>query len=158
MRPMVAKTLRVLCGLLALSTLVSACGKSGDGEYDGNRPSGPILYTLPVAEGQSETVTIDGETVSVRVPKPWDTDEIRVELLGNQSILHVSIYEELHEEWRRYMSALDGERFVVRIKDVDLMILEANRGLKPVGMWQIGPRESAEPRAQELLSRMSARD
>lgn len=138
--------------------LLSACGSGEEKEYDGQRPSGPVLYTLPVAEGQNETVTLDGETVSVRAGKPWDTHEVRVELLGTQSILHVSIFENQREDWRRYMETLEGERIVVRIKDVDLMILDAGLALKPEGMWRIGPRATAEPRAQELLRRMAARD
>jgi hypothetical protein len=142
-----------LCLVFALQ--LSSCGNAGSGEL-AKRPVGPTLWTLPVLDFGKEEITIDGRTVKVGVARAWETESIRVELMGTQSLLAYHFAEVERTDWLTYASFLKGKEFVVRITDLDLMILEGGPQLKSEGLWLIGPRTTAEARAQELLKRLAA--
>jgi hypothetical protein len=119
------------------------------------RPVGPTLWTIPVLENGKQKITIDGRTVRVGTARSWETEWVRVDLMGTQSLLGYRFAEVEHADWQTYVSFLAGKEFVVRIADLDLMILEGGPQLKAEGLWLIGPRETAEVRAQELLNRLA---
>jgi hypothetical protein len=139
-----------LAGVLALPT----CGKAESEES--SKPSvGPTIWTIPVLENGKEEITIDGRTVRVGTARGWETESVRVELMGTQSLLAYRFAEFGQADWRTYTSFMKDKEFVVRIADLDLMILAGGPQQKAEGLWLIGPRESAEERAQELLRRLA---
>lgn len=121
------------------------------------RPVGATLWTFPVLENGQEEITIDGRTVKVGTGRAWATESVRVDLMGTQSLLGYRFAEVEKADWLIYAGFLKDKEFVVRIADVDLMILEGGPQIKAEGLWLIGPRASAEPRAQELLKRLAAK-
>ena len=141
--------------LLAFTLQLPSCG-NGESNELAKRPVGPTLWTVPVLENGKEEVTIDGRTVRVGTARSWETESVRVDLMGTQSLLGYRFAEFEQADWLTYASFLKGKELVVRIADLDLMILEGGPQLKAEGLWLIGPRESAEERAQELLKRLAA--
>ena len=140
---------------LVFALHLPSCGNS-ESDEDVIGPVGPTLWTLPVRENGKEEITIDGRTVKVGVGRSWDTESIRVDLMGTQTLLGYRFAEFEQADWLTYAGFLKDKEFVVRIADLDLMILEGGPQLKAEGLWLIGPRASAEPRAQELLKRLAA--
>lgn len=146
-RPLPWLFLTVVLGLLA------ACGK-GEGNAE-RGASGPVIWTLPVQDNGKESITIDGRTVSVGTARGWETVEAAIEMMGTETLLRVELTERELHDWGVYSSALRDQELVIRIADVDLMILEGGPQLKSKGLWRVGPRETAEPRAQEVLKRLA---
>jgi hypothetical protein len=141
---------------LASFALLASCGNSGS-ELSAGSTLGPTIWTLPVLENGKEEITIDGRTVKVGTARGWETELVRVDLMGTHSLLAYRFAEHERADWQTYASFLRGKEFAVRIADLDLMILEGGPQLKAEGLWSIGPRASAEPRAQELLKRLAAK-
>lgn len=138
----------------ALGWLGSCGGEEADGDGD-LRAGGPVIWTMPVQDNGKESVTLDGRTVAVGTARGWETVEAAVEMMGTETLLRVELAEHELHDWGVYASALRDQEMVIRIADVDLMILAGGPQLKAKGLWRIGPRETAEPRAQELLRRLS---
>ena len=142
------------CGvLLALAACGDATGPADDPSL---RADGPVIQTLPVLPRGAEEITLDGRTVRVGTARSWESDAVQVEMLGTTTLLQVDLADHELADWRVYASALQGQEFVVRIAGLDLMILQGGTQVQPEGLWPIGPRDSAEPRAQELLRRLAA--
>lgn len=139
--------------LLTLAGLGSGCGDRESGA--GEQAVGPVIWTVPVQENGSESVTIGDRTVKVGTPRGWETVEVAVEMMGTETLLRVELDERELQDWGVYASALRDQEMVIRIADLDLMILAGGPQLKGKGLWRIGPRETAEPRAQELLRRLA---
>jgi len=136
---------------LALGGL-AGCGQGSEGPAAAD---GPVIWTLPVQENGKESVTIGDRTVKVGVGRGWETVEAAVEMMGTETLLRVEISERELADWGVYSSALRDQEMVIRSADVDLMILQGGPQLKGKGLWRIGPRETAEPRAQEMLRRLA---
>lgn len=136
---------------LALGGL-AGCGQESEGPAAAD---GPVIWTLPVQENGKESITISDRTVSVGVGRGWETVEAAVEMMGTETLLRVELAERELHDWGVYASALRDQEMVIRIADVDLMILAGGPQLKAKGLWRVGSRETAEPRAQELLKRLS---
>lgn len=144
---------------LAFALQLPSCGDSESEARPGVEtapPVGATLWTLPVLESGKEQITIDGRTVKVGTGRAWDTEFVRVDLMGTQSLLGYRFAEFERADWLTYAGFMKDKEFVVRIADLDLMILEGGPQIKSEGLWLIGPRASAEPRAQELMKRLAA--
>ena len=100
-------------------------------------------------------VIVGDRTVRVRTGRGWETTKVLVEMMRTETLLRVELSERELADWGVYSSALRDQEMVIRIAGVDLMILEGGPQLKAKGLWRIGPRETAEPRAQELLKRLA---
>lgn len=140
---------------LVLALLFPGCGDTATGP-DFAPPVGATIWTLPVLASGSEAVTIGDRTVQVGTARGWETESVRVDLMGTQSLLGYRLAEFEHADWLTYMGFLKDKEFVVRIADLDLMILQGGPQIKTEGLLLIGPRQSAEPRARELMKRLAS--
>lgn len=141
--------------LAAFALALGGLPGCGQGSDEPAPADGPVIWTLPVQENGKESVTIGDRTVKVGVGRGWETVEAAVEMMGTETLLRVELSERELANWGVYSSALRDQEMVIRIAGVDLMILEGGPQLKGQGLWRIGPRETAEPRAQEMLRRLA---
>lgn len=151
-----ASFLRDLSAGWLLILLVCCAAACGGGEHGESSAQGPTLWTLPVLPNGAEEITLDGRTVKVGVARPWETESLRFEFMGTETLLDVRLAEGERRDWAAYQDGLVDGELVVRIADVDLMILEGGPKLKAVGLWSVGPRETAEARARQAMAQMAS--
>lgn len=139
---------RIFAALLLLPSCQPSVGGPTTSAEDG-----PVIWTIPVVTGQGgSSMEWQGQTLQLGTGRSWPTDSLAVRAEGDGPQLLVDLGDSEAANWSVYSRALHGTQVLLRIADIDLVVLEMQRDWPAEGVWPLGGDEQAKQRLAELAA------